>query len=529
MKQTKQNKKTGAFIIPTGIGASIGGYAGDASIWARKFAEFSRLIVNPNVVNAACFSGITDNMLYVEGYSLDEFFKGNIDLIPSKNNKIGVVFDKNISQDVLNIHINTINAVKTVYGIDIIYEITQEPVNVGFFIDESGVSTGKVSNIEQLLFSAENLLQKGADAIAVVCKFDNDNENENYENGTGVDPIGGAEAIISHYLSKELKVPVAHAPAFEDFSISTKIVNPKASAEYITPTFLPCILIGLAQAPQITQNGKWKARMDDDMCSIMTPSPQSSPIKGEEDQLFYNINGKMENEINNSIHHSPFTIHSNKYRIKLTKTGILRYFSHLDWQNTFLKALARTGLNIAFSQGFNPTMKVSMGVALPLFVESECELTDIEIYDDLNLEDLQLKLQKVMPEGCKILSIVKLDKSAKAIDNTVQWAEYEIKLFTGAIQKFENLRYNMNRVLSSEEILLTKKNKKGFLKTTNIKPAIKSYRFSGESLFIVLKTGQGGEIPALRADDLMKIIEPEVLFDIKRIRFFDENVNEIIF
>ncbi|MBP3820956.1 TIGR03960 family B12-binding radical SAM protein, partial [bacterium] len=40
-----------------------------------------------------------------------------------------------------------------------------------------------------------------------------------------------------------------------------------------------------------------------------------------------------------------------KYRIKMTKTGILRYFSHLDWQNTFLKALGRTHLKIAFSYG----------------------------------------------------------------------------------------------------------------------------------------------------------------------------------
>ena len=36
--------KTGAFIVPTGVGASIGGFAGDASIWARKFAEKCRLI-----------------------------------------------------------------------------------------------------------------------------------------------------------------------------------------------------------------------------------------------------------------------------------------------------------------------------------------------------------------------------------------------------------------------------------------------------------------------------------------------------
>ena len=87
-KNNFKNNRLGAFIVPTGIGASIGGYAGDASIWARKFAQQSTLIVNPNVVNAGCFSGITEDMLYVEGYSLDEFFKGNINLLPSKLNKI---------------------------------------------------------------------------------------------------------------------------------------------------------------------------------------------------------------------------------------------------------------------------------------------------------------------------------------------------------------------------------------------------------------------------------------------------------
>ena len=110
--------KLGAFIIPTGVGASIGGFAGDASRWARKFALKNKLIVNPNVVNAACFSGITDNMLYVEGYTIDEFFKGKCNLVESTNNKIGVIFDKSIPQNVLNIHINTINAVKTVYDIN---------------------------------------------------------------------------------------------------------------------------------------------------------------------------------------------------------------------------------------------------------------------------------------------------------------------------------------------------------------------------------------------------------------------------
>ncbi len=218
-----------------------------------------------------------------------------------------------------------------------------------------------------------------------------------------------------------------------------------------------------------------------------------------------------------------------RYRIKLTKTGILRYFSHLDWQNTFLKALSRSGLNIAFSQGFNPTMKVSMGVALPLFAQSLCELVDIEIYDSLPEEEIKQKLEKVLPSGAEILSIVKIEKSAKSIDTTVCWAEYEIKLFDDTLYDFQNFKYNTDRVLNSQEIFIEKKNKKGLIKKIDIKPCIKSYKFSGNSLFIILKTGQNleGGIPSLRADVLMNIIAPDVKFDITRTRFFDENNQEL--
>lgn len=248
-------KKLGSFIVPTGVGASIGGFAGDASRAARKISQKCELIVNPNVVNAACFSGITDNMLYVEGYSLDRFFKGEICLERSRNNKIGIIFDKAIKPEVLNVHINTMNAVEVVYGLNIIgYEITEEDVGVDFFVDNSGVSMGNVKNLLTLKNAAKKLIDKGAEAIAIVCRFP-DEQGDDYANGVGVDPVGGVEAIISHYISKEFSIPCAHAPAFDDITISTDIVDKRCSAEYITPTFLPCILIGLNQAPKLTKSG----------------------------------------------------------------------------------------------------------------------------------------------------------------------------------------------------------------------------------------------------------------------------------
>lgn len=251
------NEKLGIFIVPTGIGASIGGYAGDASCYARKFSKIAKLIVNPNVVNAGCFSGINDNMFYVEGYSIDEFCKGNINIEPACDNRIGIVFDKAIPQDVLNIHINTFNAVKTVYGVDICgYEITKEEVGVEFTLNDDGVSAGNVKNINTLLEASKKMLSRGAEALTLVCMFDDPEDmNEDYANGSGTDPVGGVEAIISHYISKELQIPAAHSPAFADYSIYPDLINPKAAAEYITPTFLPCVLLGLSNAPKPVKTG----------------------------------------------------------------------------------------------------------------------------------------------------------------------------------------------------------------------------------------------------------------------------------
>ena len=87
--------------------------------------------------------------------------------------------------------------------------------------------------------------------------------------------------------------------------------------------------------------------------------------------------------------------------------------------------------------------------------------------------------------------------------------------------------YYNNRVLSSDCVLITKKNKKGLEKTTDFKKSIGSYRFEEDSLFIYLKTGQGSEIPALRADSLMELVDKNRIFNITRLRFLDEKLREL--
>ena len=62
--------------------------------------------------------------------------------------------------------------------------------------------------------------KKGVKTIAVVCYFDEaDENNDDYEQGNGVDIVGGIEGVISHYVSSKTFVPTVHAPAFSNSNI----------------------------------------------------------------------------------------------------------------------------------------------------------------------------------------------------------------------------------------------------------------------------------------------------------------------
>lgn len=216
-----------------------------------------------------------------------------------------------------------------------------------------------------------------------------------------------------------------------------------------------------------------------------------------------------------------------KYRLKLQKLNEMSFISHLDWQNTIIKTLYRSGLDLCFSQGFNPSPKFSLGIALPIFIEGQNELIDIEIYNDLTPDELTEKLNKVLPQNIKIISAEKIDKSTLAIDITAQWAMYSFEPIIEGILQNENLLYIKDKISSSNEIFIEKINKKGIKKLVNIKPSIKSTEVSNNKLYMILKTGQSEEIPSVKPEDVIKLYEPNIDFKIIRTSFYDKDMNKL--
>ena len=245
------------FIVPTGIGCEVGGFAGDALPTAKLLASASGcLITHPNVMNGGTLSEKDKNIFYVEGYSLDRLAKGEIALKRVKQQKIGIIFDSAIEKEILVRHLQVADACVSTLGINVhSYVITKKPLNIVIDSDSSKISGGTIENPDTLIDAGKCLIEKGVTAIAIVAKFPDDPdslETNIYREGKGVDPIAGVEAVISHLISKFLKVPCAHAPALNPIELNENL-DPRAAAEEIGYTFLPSVLIGLSNAPDIIE------------------------------------------------------------------------------------------------------------------------------------------------------------------------------------------------------------------------------------------------------------------------------------
>ena len=222
-----------------------------------------------------------------------------------------------------------------------------------------------------------------------------------------------------------------------------------------------------------------------------------------------------------------------KYRIKLTKYGELKYISHLDWQNLIIKTLRRCSLSLVVTEGFNKIPKTSFSPALPLFIESECELVYFQTHRALpqNFKEIFEKNTNKNVKLIECLDLSKTQTKLPALETLIQWAKYEAKVVLNkneSILNFKELEYNTNKCLSCDKILIERKTKKGLNKVINYRKSLDFLEFKDGVVSFVLKCGQDPIIPSFRADEFLKTVYgDDSKFDVKRVCFFDKNLRVI--
>ena len=144
--------------------------------------------------------------------------------------------------------------------------------------------------------------------------------------------------------------------------------------------------------------------------------------------------------------------------IRFGKQPRLRFISHLDLQRFFQRAVNRTGLPIAYTQGFNPHPVMSFGSALALGWTSEYEVIDIKLSAPMGRKRTEDAVRAALPEDLPVLEVRMVDDRHAAPMAQVKASDYRVTL------EGEDARAVIDQIpafLSRETVSAVKKTKSG--------------------------------------------------------------------
>ena len=113
-----------------------------------------------------------------------------------------------------------------------------------------------------------------------------------------------------------------------------------------------------------------------------------------------------------------------KIRVKFSKTGNLKFISHLDLNRTVKSAFIRSKLPIWYTQGFNPHPKTVFSLPLSVGTASLCEFMDFRLCEELVGEAVCERLNAVFPEGLHAIAAY----APQTKFSEIGWADYEIRI-----------------------------------------------------------------------------------------------------
>ncbi len=209
-------------------------------------------------------------------------------------------------------------------------------------------------------------------------------------------------------------------------------------------------------------------------------------------------------------------------RVFFNKTGRAKYIAHLDMAKCLQRAIKRAEIPVWYTMGYNPHMYLNYPLALSLGYESTSEFFDVKMEpEDNNYEEIQEKLNSVMPEGIEITKVSPPKEEPKEI----VWATYDMDIY---FEKPDRIKEKFTEFINKDKIIVEKKSKKG-MKEIDLKPVFEVISIDGGEDFInfSLKINAGiifNVNPMLIINKFCEVYNEEIShFKIRRTGIFNEN------
>ncbi len=180
-----------------------------------------------------------------------------------------------------------------------------------------------------------------------------------------------------------------------------------------------------------------------------------------------------------------------RIRLAFQKRGELRFLSHLEVFRTLTRAIRRAGYLLAYTQGYNPQPRLAVAMGLPVGVEGEAELADVELRERAAVEDFAVRVNATLPPELHLTAAWEVPLAAPSLTSQVLTARYKATLSPSLADALEDPAAACAAFLARQTIPVDGF-RKGEAITVNARPALEAFGPDGLGAFLLLlKPGAG--------------------------------------
>lgn len=167
-----------------------------------------------------------------------------------------------------------------------------------------------------------------------------------------------------------------------------------------------------------------------------------------------------------------------KMLVVFEKCPRLRYVGHLDLMRAMQRALRRSGVPIAFSQGFNPHLLLTFAAPLSVGMPGKREIMEVPLSADISEAEFKEKLSAALPNDLPCIAVRSVDDRHPAPMALLAAASYSVILHENAAVLLQAIP----TLLEKKSIIMMKKSKSGE-KPCDIRPLIYDLQQTSEDAF----------------------------------------------
>ena len=161
----------------------------------------------------------------------------------------------------------------------------------------------------------------------------------------------------------------------------------------------------------------------------------------------------------------------------------IRHIGHLDIQRSVQRGLRRSGLPVAYSNGFNPHILVTFASALSTGACGKREIMDVTMAEPVSEEEFLEKMNHAMPSEMQFSEARAVDQKHPALMATLQAAVYDLLIRDP--EQAEKLTAAIPEMLAHDSIPAMRKTKTA-LRECDIKPLIYDLRGEKNHIYATL-------------------------------------------